>query len=142
MVGRARRARRTASRAGGISTKSTMHNQIGVAPNGTGEMQVICLGQPIMAERLRRVTGAFQTFKQSDLERLLFRSSTECRQQSLQLGTMSHIANPVIKTKDEFSKLYQFFWVLIFVDPIDGRNRALFQLARDSLVCGQHEFFD
>src|SRR5213595_3801698 len=115
MARRACRAGRTASRAGGIPTKSTMHNQIGVAPNGTGEMQVICLGQPIMAERLRRVTGAFQTFKQSDLERLLFRSSTECRQQSLQLRTMSHIANPVIKTKHEFAKLCQFFWIWIFM---------------------------
>src|SRR5437016_14487534 len=55
---------------------------------------------------------------------------------------MSHIANRVIKTEHEFAKLCQFFWVWIFVDPIDGRNRALFQLARDRFVCGQHEFFD
>src|SRR4029077_14975416 len=142
MAGRARRAPRTASPACWIPSKSTVHHQIGVTPNRTGEMQVICLGQPIMAERLRRVTGAFQTFKQTDLERLLFRFSTDCRQQSLQLCTMSQIANLVIKAKHEFAILCQFFWVWIFVDAIDGRNRALFQLARDSLVCGQHEFFD
>src|SRR5436305_98229 len=105
MVGRARRARRTASRAGGISTKSTMHNQIGVAPNGTGEMQVICLGQPIMAERLRRVTGAFQTFKQTDLERLLFRFSTHSRQPALQLRAVSHIATAVSEAVHELAKL-------------------------------------
>src|SRR4030095_10501506 len=142
MVGRARRARRTASRACGSPTESTMHNQIGVAPYGTREMQVICLGQPVMAKGLWRVAGAFQTFKQSDLERLLFRFSTDCRQQSLELCAMSHIANPVIKAEHEFAILCQFFWVWIFVDPIDGRNRALFQLARNSLVCNQHEFFD
>src|SRR5438876_6134364 len=103
MAGGARRVRRAASRASGIPTKSTMHNQIGVAPNGTGEMQVICLGQPKMAERLRRVTGAFQTFKQTDLERLLFRFSTNCRHQSLELCATSQIANLVIKAEHEFA---------------------------------------
>ena len=28
------------------------------------------------------------------------------------------------------------------MDPIDGRDRALFQFAGNSLVCNQHEFFD
>src|SRR5436309_15766920 len=102
MAGRARRARRTAFRAGDIPTKSTMHNQIGVAPNGTGEMQVICLGQPIMAERLRRVTGALQTFKPTDLERLLFWFSTDSRLPSLQLRSSRHIANASLKTDPEF----------------------------------------
>src|SRR5258708_27334368 len=55
---------------------------------------------------------------------------------------MSQVANRVIKAEDEFAKLRQFFQVWIFVDPIDGRNRALFQFARDGLVRGQHEFFD
>ena len=55
---------------------------------------------------------------------------------------MSQIANPVIKAKHEFAILRQFLWIWIFVDPIDGRNRALFQFARNSLVCDQHEFFD
>jgi hypothetical protein len=73
---------------------------------------------------------------------LLFRFSTDFRQQSLQLCAMSHIANPVIKAEHEFAILCQFFQVWILMDPIDGRNRALFQLARDSLVCDQHEFFN
>src|SRR6267378_2327566 len=121
MAARARRAPRTVSPACGIPSKSTVHHQIGVTPNGAGEMQVICLGQPIMAERLWRVTGAFQTFKQTDLERLLFRFSTDCRQQPLELCAMSQIANLVIKAEHEFAILSQFFWVWIFVDPIDGR---------------------
>src|SRR5438094_1269711 len=95
-----------------------------------------------MAKRPRKVTGAFQTFTQTDLERLLFRCSTGRRQQSLQLRAMRHSANRVSKTEHECAKLCQFFWIWIFVDPIDGRNRALFELARDSFVCGQHEFFD
>src|SRR5215475_9221915 len=55
---------------------------------------------------------------------------------------MSQIAHPVIEAEDEFAILGQFFWVRIFVNPIDGRNGMLFQLPRNSLVCGQHEFFD
>src|SRR5262245_26083810 len=55
---------------------------------------------------------------------------------------MSQIANPVIKAEHEFAILCQFFWIRIFVNPIDGRNGTLFQLPRDSFVCGQHEFLD
>src|SRR6266496_3550866 len=120
MVGSARGIASSAWRA--VRSQCAVHDQIGITPNWTGEMQVICLGQPIMAERLWRVTGAFQTFKQSDLERLLFRFSTDFRQQSLQLCAMSHIADPVIKAEHEFTILCQFFWDWILVDPIDGRN--------------------
>ena len=55
---------------------------------------------------------------------------------------MSQIANPVIKAEYEFAKLCQFVQVWIFVDSVDGRNRAFFQLARNSLIRDQHEFFD
>src|SRR5262249_21395651 len=103
-----------------------MHNQISIPPNRTGEVQVIYLGQPVMPERLRRVTGAFQAFKQSDLERLLFRFPTDRRNQSLQLSAMSQIANPVIETENEFAILCQFFRVWILMHAIDGGDGALF----------------
>src|SRR6266436_2768131 len=105
-------------------------------------MQIICFCQAIMPEWLGVVTRALQAFEKSHLERLLFGFSTDCGQQTLQLTTMSQIADPVVKAKHELTILSEFLGVWVFVDAIDGGNSALFKLPRDSLVCRQHEFFD
>src|SRR5207302_7419533 len=55
---------------------------------------------------------------------------------------MSQIPNFVIEAENEFSILSEFLRVWIFVNAIDGGNRPFRKLARDSLVCCQHEFFD
>src|SRR5215471_4456321 len=55
---------------------------------------------------------------------------------------MSEIADPVVKAKDEFSILGEFFRVWVFVNAVDAGNRALLELACDRLVCRQHELFD
>src|SRR6266542_6265167 len=117
MVGTARCGVRTPPR--GVPTQRAMHHQIGITPDGTGEMQIICFRQAIMTQRLRIVSGALEAFEQSDLERLLLGLSTDCAEQPLQLSAMSQIANPVIKAKHECSILGEFFRVWVFVDAID-----------------------
>src|SRR5438309_4071977 len=95
-----------------------------------------------MPERLGRVACALQTLEQRDLERLLFGLATDCGQQALQLGTMGQIPHSIIEAENEFSILSEFLRVWIFMNAIDGGNRPFRKLARDSLVCCQHEFFD
>src|SRR5438876_11925402 len=119
-----------------------MHHEIGITPNRTGEMQIIRLSQSVMAERLRSVPCALQTFEQSDLEGLLFGFSTECGQQPLQLSAMGQIADLVVKAKHEFAILCQFLRVWIFVNTVDSGNCAILEFACDSLICRQHELFD
>src|SRR5689334_16628851 len=95
-----------------------------------------------MPERLGRIACAFQTLEQRDLERLLFGLATDCGQQALQLSAMGQIPNLIIEAENEFSILSEFLRVWIFVNAIDGGNRPLLELTRDSLVCRQHELFD
>src|ERR1700757_3018147 len=95
-----------------------------------------------MPERLGRVACAFQTLEQCDLERLLFRLATDCGQQALQLSSIGQIPNSMIEAENDFSILSEFLRVWIFVNAINGGNRALLKLPRDSFVCCQHEFFD
>src|SRR5215813_1673041 len=101
-----------------------MYYQVSIAANRTGEVQVICLGQPVMAQRLRRVTGAFQAFEQCYLERLLLRFSAKRGYQSLELSAMSQIADSVIEAEHELAILRQFFRVWIFMDSIDSWDSA------------------
>src|SRR6266853_3392013 len=105
-------------------------------------MQIICFCQAIMPERLGVVTRALQAFEKSHLERLLFGFSTDCGKQTLQLTTMSQIADPVVKAKHELTILGEFLWVWVFVDAIDGGNSAFLELPGDRFVRCQHEFFD
>ena len=44
------------------SGQRAMHNEIGITPDRTREMGVVIFGETVVAERLRRVTGALQTF--------------------------------------------------------------------------------
>src|SRR5262249_48111637 len=85
---------------------------------------------------------AFQAFEKSDLERLLFGLATDCGQQALQLSAMGQIPNSIIEAENELSILSEFLRVWVLVDAIDGGNRPLLELTRDSLVCHQHELFD
>src|SRR5947208_10986597 len=94
-----------------VRSQRAVRDQIGITPDRTGEMQVIRLGQSVMAERLRKVTCAFQTFEESDLKRLLFGLSTECGKQPLQLHAMGQIADLVVKAKHEFAILCEFLRV-------------------------------
>ena len=61
-----------------------MDDQIGVAPNGAGEVGVIVLGETKVAQRLGRITRALQTFQKPDLQRLFFWLAGERSEQSLQ----------------------------------------------------------
>ena len=55
---------------------------------------------------------------------------------------MSQIADPVVKAKHELTILSEFLGVWVFVDAIDGGNRAFLELPGDRFVRCQHEFFD
>ena len=69
-VGAARAGARSAVAS---SRQGAVHDQIGVTPDRAGEMSVIVFGETVVAERLRRITGALQAFQKADLERLLLR---------------------------------------------------------------------
>jgi hypothetical protein len=87
-VGSVRCGRRGDTPQRGVPTKGTMHYQIGVTPDRTGEMQIIRFCQTVMSERLRIVAGTFETFEQSDLQRLFFGLSADFGKQSLQFRAM------------------------------------------------------
>src|ERR1051326_2082149 len=101
MLERARCSVRTPQR--GVPTQRTMHHQIGIPPDGTGEVQIIGFGQTIMAEWPRIVARPFEAFEQPYLQRLLFRLSVNFSKQSLQFGAMRQIANFIIKTERELT---------------------------------------
>src|SRR5437879_12194664 len=119
-----------------------MHDQVRITPDRTREMRIVIFGQPVMSKRLGKVTRPLQTFEQGDLERLLFRFPANGSKQALQLGPMRQIADLIIKAERELAILREFLRVRIFMHPINRRNRALLQLARDRLIRGQHAFLD
>src|SRR5262249_41138994 len=119
-----------------------MYDEIGITPDRTGEMQVIGFCQTVMAERPSIVARTLKTFKQTDLQRLLFGLSAEFRKQSLQFSAMHQIANFVTKTERELTVLSELFQIGFLVNAINCWKCALFQFPSDRFVCGQHEFFD
>src|ERR1700680_667517 len=119
-----------------------MHDQVRITPDRTRKVRVVIFSQSIMSKRLGKVTRPLQTFEQGDLERLLLRFPADGSEQALQLGTMRQIADLIIKAERELAILREFFRVRIFMHAINRRNRALFQLARDRLIRGQHAFLD
>src|SRR4029077_751373 len=104
---------------GGVAAKCAMHDQVGITPDRTGEMQVIGLFQTVMPEWLRIVARAFKTFQQTNLQRLFFGFSAGFGQQSLQFGAMCQISNFVTKTERELTVLSELFGIRIFVNAID-----------------------
>src|SRR6202011_4332248 len=93
----------------------SMHDQIGVAPNRTGEMEIIRLGQTVMSERLRRVARPLQTFEQTDLKCLFFRLTADRGQKSLYFFPVREIADFVTKAENEFAIFAEFFRIGIFM---------------------------
>src|SRR6266513_4522959 len=105
-------------------------------------MEIIRFGQTVMSERLRCVTRPLETFKQTDLERLLFRLAANRSQEPLHLFSLREIADLVAKAQNEFAILTEFFRIRILMNPVNRGNGSVPQLARDRLVRGQHEFFN
>src|SRR5947208_14554884 len=101
-----------------------MHHQIGITPNRTGEMEIVIFRQPIMPQRLRQIARAFQTFEQTNFQRLLFRFPAKRSEQTLELGAMRKIADLVVKTEHELAIFRQLLRVWIFVDTVDRWNAA------------------
>ena len=62
-----------------------MDDQVRVASDRAGEMGVVIFREPVMAERLRRIPGALETFQQADLQRLLLRFAGKRSEEPLQL---------------------------------------------------------
>jgi hypothetical protein len=119
-----------------------MHDEIGVAPNRAGEMRVVVFRQTVMAERLRGIARALQTFQQPDLERLLLRFAAQRSEQPLQFPSLASGRRPCNCNSDELAIFRQLFRVGIFVDAIDRRDEPVLQLARDRFVRREHEFLD
>src|SRR3954469_3126121 len=103
-----------------------MHDQIGIAPDRTGEVQVICFCQTVMPERPRIIASAFKTFQQTNLQRLLFGFSADFGKQSLQFSAMRQIPNFVTKTERELAVLCELFRIWILVHAVYCWHCALF----------------
>src|SRR5258708_29932836 len=119
-----------------------MHNQIGVTPDRTGEVQVIGLGQAVMSERLSGVTRALQTFQKPDFQRLFFRLAANRSEKSLDFFSVRKIADLVAKAENEFAILAELFRIGIFMHSVNRWDRVLAQLARNSFVGRKHEFLN
>src|ERR1051325_2153714 len=119
-----------------------MDNQIGIPADWTREMQIIRLGQTVMAKRLPRVPRSLQTFEETNFERLLFWFAANRGEKSLHFFALREIAHFVTETQNEFPIFAELFWIGIFMNAINRRNRAMPKFARDRFVGGEHKFFD
>ena len=99
-----------------------MDDQIGVAPNRAGEMSVIVFRETEVAQRLRRVTRALQTFQKSDLERLFLRFAGERSEEPLQFRAIRQVAGLVIVAEHQLAIFGQLVRLRIFVHAIDRGN--------------------
>ena len=95
-----------------------------------------------MAERLGRVTRAFQTFQEPDLERLFFRFAASEASNRCNSAAIGQIADLVIVAENQLPIFRQFFRIGIFVNAVDRRDEAILQFTRDRFVRREHELLD
>src|ERR1700719_211886 len=119
-----------------------MDHQIGIAPDRTREVKIVCFGQTVMAERLRGVTRPLQALEQANLERLFFRFAADRSKKPLYLFTIRKIAYFVTETQNKLSVFAKLVRVRILVNAVNCGERSMPQLTRDRFVRREHEFFD
>ena len=122
--------------------QGAMHHQVGVAPDGRGEMRVFLLRQPVMAERLDRIARAHERLEESNLQRLADCQPVELLQQLLHLIAVRQIAALNVMAEHLLAIFLKPFVVRRLVNAIERRTIQAHQPGGHGFVGEQHALFD
>ena len=120
-----------------------MHEEIGVAADGRGEVEVVLGAQAVVAGVLRRVHGLHHRAQRQLVERALLGVSLELLEDLVERlrGEVArghgHAVGP-----EQREEHVEAILVGVAVVPVDGRQPLLAEEAGDRLVGGQHALLD
>ena len=122
----------------------TVRDQIGIAADGRGEMQVIPGLEAVVPDALVRIACAGQAAQQQHGQDALARVVFRAAQHGLELRGVPGLGrvDAVAERPRELREHAQFFRVRVFVHAVYGRVAALAHELRDRLVGLQHKFLD
>ena len=120
----------------------TMHQQICITANRAREMGVIGFGEPVVTERIGRISRFAQTSQKADFQCGFLRSSHHYFQKPLHFAPLRKIAylNPV--RPDLVSIVGESLRIRFLMNPVDGWNQSFSGLPGDQFVRQEHELLD
>ena len=127
---------------GRFAEERAVDEQVGVAPDGRGEMGVFLLGQAVVAERFDRVPGAHERAQEADLEGGADGHGGEFAQELLHLGADGEVAAGQVVGHDFGAVFPQPSFIRSLVDPVDRGTIQGHEAGRDGFVGQEHELLD
>ncbi len=122
----------------------TMRDQIGIAANGRGEMQVFLGLQAVMSQTFGIVPCAGERTQQQSGQGTLTGIVLSAVQHGLQLCGVVRLGgiHTIAKRPGKLGKYAQFFRVRALVDAVDGRIVPMGHIGGNLFVGCEHEFLD
>ncbi len=97
------------------AAQGAMDDKVGVAPDRTGEVRVIDLGEPVVSDRVFRIDGTAQALEQGDLEAVFLEFSANVAEQLLKFLAVGDVADAVAEGARLFRELPEFRRIGILV---------------------------
>ena len=122
--------------------RDTMGDQIRIPADRTGEMEVVGLGESVMAERFGGITRALQALEQGKFEGVFLRLAFDAEQQFPQGGATVAGSGAETVEAGEFAEFREFALIRILVHAVGASHAGAAQDGGDGLVGGEHTFLD
>ena len=120
-----------------------MDEQVRVAPDRRGEVEVVLCREPVVADVLGRVDGLHHRAEQELVQRALLRVALEALQQGVErAGIGRELGHLEAVGRRELEEPRELLVVRDAVHAVDGRELARAEPARHRLVRGEHELLD
>ena len=122
--------------------EGAVHEQVGIAADGAGEMGVIDFGEAVVADGLRGVTGALEALEQAEFDGVLLGLADSRGEEALEFAALGEVAGAKSVAGGQFAKIGEAIRIGIFVNPVDGRDVAILQRLGHDLIGGEHALLD
>ena len=126
----------------GLLVHYSVHDQVGVPANRRSKVCVVVLGQPVVADRLRRVASAFHAAQVADPEDVRKQVALEAREKFAGLFLVGQVAGAQPHQRRPRPEVVELLGVRLVVDAMNRLDASPLDFLRDSLVGQQHEFLD
>ncbi|MPL88767.1 hypothetical protein SDC9_34794 [bioreactor metagenome] len=122
----------------------TVHDQVGIAADGRGEMRVRAQRQPEVAEVMRRVIGLRHRPQRRDVDELVELAALGLRQQPVQMRGLQHLALGQRKARGlrHLAQGLDLVRARLLVHAVEQRPAQPFELLGRRDVRKHHEFLD
>ena len=128
--------------AAAFSGENAVRNEVGVAADRAGEMEVVGFGKSVVSDGVGAIGGATEAFQKFDFDAVLVGASAQGGEHPLDFFALFQITDSQALHGGELAEFFESRGVRFFVDAIDARRGAIFDRVRDGFVGGEHELFD